>query len=120
MIFYFKGIFFQFLKFRDRLSSIDLLQVKKLKEHVYTKLLKPEEINQIQQSESNSISQKTETGSANDISNLINQSIELVCSEQVLIDPEMSLRTIKHLIWKGTGDLTILYNYKTLNNFNSI
>ncbi|CAF0757335.1 unnamed protein product [Brachionus calyciflorus] len=110
---------------KDRLSSIDLLQVKKLKEHVYSKILKLDQngsnetqndtnnnfkTNELSNANSNSGSQVL--NDSQDISQLAQRTIELICSDQILSDPEMNLRTIKHLIWKGTGDLTILYRQK--------
>lgn len=40
--------------------------------------------------------------------------IELFCNE-VVCDPSMDLRTVKHFIWKQSGDLT--FYYKTKPNF---
>lgn len=40
--------------------------------------------------------------------------IELLCNE-VVCDPSMDLRTVKHFIWKQSGDLT--FYYKTKPNF---
>lgn len=134
---------------KDRLSSIDLLQVKKVKEHVYQKILKLDETSnqqsistpsntdlassgnvnnsQMTMEENNSSgaskqsslsnsmsnnSNSSNTTNSNDISTLASRTIELICSDNVLNDSEMSLRTIKHLIWKGSGDLTILYRVK--------
>lgn len=145
---------------KDRLSSIDLLQVKKLKEHVYQKILKLDE-NQ----NSNINANNNNNNNSNEGSNDINQSnggglnnvtssssssstplghqqhtsngtvgssksenssgengsettsvackvIDLYCSDTLLVDLEMNLRTIKNLIWKGNGDLSILYRVK--------
>jgi len=120
---------------KDRLSSIDLLQVKKLKEHVYQKILKLDEQNTTSNDTNISVSNASSeaatnqqqknsinglngtanvvaTQNANDLSTISNRSIELICSDTILNDSEMNLRTLKHLIWKGTGDLTILYRVK--------
>ncbi len=40
--------------------------------------------------------------------------IELMCND-VVCDPSMDLRTVKHFIWKQSGDLT--FYYKTKPNF---
>ncbi|RNA13989.1 WD repeat-containing 48 isoform X2 [Brachionus plicatilis] len=101
---------------KERLSSIDLLQVKKLKEHVYSKILKLDQNSESNQNDSNNNNYKNtepdDTNGCQDALQQANRTIELLCSDQVLSDPEMNLRTIKHLIWKGTGDLTILYRQK--------
>lgn len=41
--------------------------------------------------------------------------IHFIHSIQIL-DPNMDLRTVRHFIWKQTGDLT--FHYKTKPNFN--
>ena len=87
---------------RDRLSSIDLLQVKKLKEHVYQKILKLDEqtntndstINSNNNNNNNidgSFQQKQSTNNlngssliGNDLSSTANRTIELICSDTVL------------------------------------
>jgi WD repeat-containing protein 48 len=40
--------------------------------------------------------------------------IELFCND-VVCDPAMDLRTVRHFIWKQSGDLT--FHYKTKPNF---
>mgnify|MGYP003520352997 CR=1 FL=1 len=40
--------------------------------------------------------------------------IELLCNE-IVCDPSMDLRTVKHFIWKQSSDLT--FYYKTKPNF---
>lgn len=95
---------------RDRLTSIDLLQVKKLKEHVYQKILK---LNETPNAAGTTASQETTTqnetqtalvtnntmasaSTASNISNdskstqqqdqsaLIERTIEIICSDQVV------------------------------------
>ena len=95
---------------RDRLSSIDLLQVKKLKEHVYQKILKLDESSQpndtnnnLNNSNQNNINNQTNnsnstinqhsgisnnsneinSNNSTDISLLANKTIDLICSDQV-------------------------------------
>ncbi|KAH9512947.1 hypothetical protein Btru_037130 [Bulinus truncatus] len=34
--------------------------------------------------------------------------LELLCND-VVLDPNMDLRTVRHFIWKQTGDLTLHY-----------
>jgi hypothetical protein len=87
---------------RDRLSSIDLLQVKKLKEHVYQKILKLDEQTNTNDSTINSnnnnnnidgsFQQKQSTNNlngssliGNDLSSTANRTIELICSDTVFI-----------------------------------
>lgn len=93
---------------RDRLSSIDLLQVKKLKEHVYQKILKLDEQNTTSNDTNISVSNASSeaatnqqqknsinglngtanvvaTQNANDLSTISNRSIELICSDTVRI-----------------------------------
>lgn len=74
---------------KERLSSIDLLQVKKLKEHVYSKILKLDQTNENNQNDSNNNNYKN---SEPDVSNpsldnlqQANRTIELICSDQVNI-----------------------------------
>lgn len=100
------------------MSSIDLLQVKKLKEHVYTKILKLDQLspndtnaqglndtnnnnyksNENSQSSTNSNTNNQQTNSStsnsNEVDNAIdiplvaNRTIELICSDQVKIGKE--------------------------------
>lgn len=43
-------------------------------------------------------------------------SINCFCNPKQTLDPNMDLRTVRHFIWKQTGDLT--FHYKTKPNFN--
>jgi hypothetical protein len=107
------------------LSSIDLLQVKKLKEHVYQKILKLDENNQQNDTNNNlnnnnqnsinshasnsnsTINQHSHSGNSNnsneinssnstDISLLANRTIELICSDQVSSKKLLSLDVYIH------------------------
>lgn len=111
---------------KERLSASDMLQVRKVIEHVYEKIL----------------GTNSETGSAtgqsggaqtcnghNPVGGKPNESyscandrdeerlsiaeekVELSCQDQVL-EPNMDLRTVKHFIWKSGGDLVL--NYRPL------
>uniref|UniRef100_A0A1I7T2C9 Anaphase-promoting complex subunit 1 n=1 Tax=Caenorhabditis tropicalis TaxID=1561998 RepID=A0A1I7T2C9_9PELO len=73
---------------RDRLSATEMLQVKKVMEHVYEKVL------------SNS-----DGGIPLD---QIHTKIEMYCNDTKL-EPEMDLRTVKHFFWKQSGELLLLY-----------
>lgn len=74
-----------------------MLQVRKVLEHVYEKILHS-------------------TGDSNMGENLvpppipanIESKLELYCHDQKL-DPEMDLRTVKHFIFKQAGDLVLFY-----------
>ncbi|GMS89363.1 hypothetical protein PENTCL1PPCAC_11538 [Pristionchus entomophagus] len=83
---------------KDRLSATEMLQVRKVLEHVYEKILHS-------------------TGGENPmgeslvpppIPSNIETKLELYCHDQKL-DPEMDLRTVKHFIWKQGGDLVLFY-----------
>ncbi|TKR57587.1 hypothetical protein L596_030269 [Steinernema carpocapsae] len=87
---------------KDRLSATEMLQVRKVMEHVYEKIL-------------NANDGATETGapiSGNlvplQIPTNIEEHLELYCNDQKL-DPEMDLRTVKHFAWKQGGDLVLHY-----------
>lgn len=72
---------------KERLSSIDLLQVKKVKEHVYSKILKLDQTNENNQNDSNNNNCKNnEPGESNGSQDTLQQAsrtIELICSDQV-------------------------------------
>lgn len=73
---------------KDRLSATEMLQVKKVMEHVYEKVLNnPDGVIPLNQ---------------------IHTRIELFCNDQRL-EPEMDLRTVKHFFWKQSGELLLLY-----------
>ncbi|XP_035658852.1 WD repeat-containing protein 48-like isoform X1 [Branchiostoma floridae] len=90
---------------KDRLSASDMLQVRKVMEHVYEKVLGADNISQ---NTASSGGEKPEQEKEEDISSLAEEKIELLCQDQVL-DPNMDLRTVKHFIWKSGGDLTLHY-----------
>ncbi|VDK54987.1 unnamed protein product [Gongylonema pulchrum] len=79
-----------------------MLQVRKVMEHVYEKILNVTDINY---AENGSLTAQLlpPTIPAN-----IEEQIELYCQDQKL-DPEMDLRTVKHFIWKQGGDLLLYY-----------
>ncbi|XP_023931013.1 WD repeat-containing protein 48-like [Lingula anatina] len=90
---------------KDRLSASDMLQVRKVVEHVFEKVM----------------GQGSETGSQNagqdrtdydkvpeDDGIPAEEKVELLCNDQIL-DANMDLRTVKHFIWKQGGDLTLHY-----------
>uniref|UniRef100_A0A8R1I5A5 Uncharacterized protein n=1 Tax=Caenorhabditis japonica TaxID=281687 RepID=A0A8R1I5A5_CAEJA len=79
---------------KDRLSATEMLQVKKVMEHVYEKILNTNEVSTIPL-------------------NQIHTKMEMYCNDQKL-DPDMDLRTVKHFIWKQGGEL--LLNYKSIKS----
>nr|CDJ97998.1 WD40 repeat domain containing protein [Haemonchus contortus] len=81
---------------KDRLSATEMLQVRKVMEHVYEKILNSPE------------STMGETPMPVQIPTNIEQKMELYCNEQKL-DPDMDLRSVKHFVWKQGGDLLLYY-----------
>ncbi|NP_001404765.1 WD repeat-containing protein 48 isoform 3 [Mus musculus] len=94
---------------KDRLSASDMLQVRKVMEHVYEKIIN---LDNESQTTSSSNNEKPEQEKEEDIAVLAEEKIELLCQDQVL-DPNMDLRTVKHFIWKSGGDLTLHYRQKS-------
>ncbi|KAI6197098.1 WD repeat-containing protein 48-like protein [Aphelenchoides besseyi] len=102
---------------RDRLSATEMLQVRKVMEHVYEKILTPAELSEV---EANSANHAANAGTSNGqqptnsqffapaIPLNIEDKIELFCNDQKL-EPDMDLRTVKHFIWKQSADLLIQY-----------
>lgn len=79
---------------RDRLSASDMLQIRKVIEHVYEKVIGQESSNAIDRNDLETV--------AND------DKVEILCNDQIL-DANMDLRTVKHFIWKQGSDLTLHY-----------
>lgn len=77
---------------KDRLSATEMLQVKKVMEHVYEKIL--------------STNDDITVGSIP--LNQIHTKMEMYCNDQRL-EPDMDLRTVKHLYWKQSGELLLHY-----------
>ncbi|CAB1349755.1 unnamed protein product [Coregonus sp. 'balchen'] len=96
--------------FRDRLSASDMLQVRKVMEHVYEKIINLD--NESQTGTSGNNEKPSEQKEEEDVAVLAEEKIELLCQDQVL-DPNMDLRTVKHFIWKSGGDLTLHYRQKS-------
>ncbi|KAK3567034.1 hypothetical protein QTP86_008971 [Hemibagrus guttatus] len=98
---------------KDRLSASDMLQVRKVMEHVYEKIIN---LDTESQTTSSSATEKPgEQEKEEDMAMLAEEKIELMCQDQVL-DPNMDLRTVKHFIWKSGGDLTLHYRQKSTMN----
>ncbi|CAI2347528.1 unnamed protein product [Caenorhabditis sp. 36 PRJEB53466] len=79
---------------KDRLSATEMLQVKKVMEHVYEKILNAAEPSTVPL-------------------NQIHTKMEMYCMDQKL-EPDMDLRSVKHFIWKQGGEL--LLHYKPVKN----
>uniref|UniRef100_A0A8D0D4U9 WD repeat-containing protein 48 n=1 Tax=Sander lucioperca TaxID=283035 RepID=A0A8D0D4U9_SANLU len=95
---------------KDRLSASDMLQVRKVMEHVYEKIINLD--NESQTTSSSTNDKPGEQEKEEDMAMLAEEKIELMCQDQVL-DPNMDLRTVKHFIWKSGGDLTLHYRQKS-------
>uniref|UniRef100_A0A8C6UE14 WD repeat-containing protein 48 n=1 Tax=Neogobius melanostomus TaxID=47308 RepID=A0A8C6UE14_9GOBI len=95
---------------KDRLSASDMLQVRKVMEHVYEKIINLD--NESQTTSSSTNEKPGEQEKEEDMAMLAEEKIELMCQDQVL-DPNMDLRTVKHFIWKSGGDLTLHYRQKS-------
>jgi len=103
----------------SKLLATDLLTIAKVMEHVYEKIINSNQDDD-NKSECNggdtkSLSSSKENCKYNliddDISSDANK-IEVLCNDQVL-EAEWSLRTVKHLIWKKSLDLQLLYRLKS-------
>uniref|UniRef100_A0A671NTL3 WD repeat-containing protein 48 n=1 Tax=Sinocyclocheilus anshuiensis TaxID=1608454 RepID=A0A671NTL3_9TELE len=103
------SILFKSCVCRDRLSASDMLQVRKVMEHVYEKIINLDSESQTGGSAAEKPSEQKEE---EDMAVLAEEKIELLCQDQVL-DPNMDLRTVKHFIWKSGGDLTLHYRQKS-------
>lgn len=103
---------------KDKLSASDMLQVKKVIEHVYEKMMgSPSETGSQtaassahERSSSDERNNSRNTGSDKDDEkeSLAEDKVELLCQEQ-LLESNMDLRTVKHFIWKSGGDLVLHY-----------
>ncbi|XP_074655956.1 WD repeat-containing protein 48-like [Tubulanus polymorphus] len=94
---------------KDRLSANDMLQVRKVIEHVYEKVMGQGSDTGSQTAGGNSSgNEKSETEKEDDLASIAEEKVELLCNDQVL-DPNMDLRTVKHFVWKQGGDLTLHY-----------
>ncbi|RWS28076.1 WD repeat-containing protein 48-like protein [Leptotrombidium deliense] len=101
---------------KERLSASDMLQVRKVIEHVYEKMMgtNSEADSQNATSGCNQDKNSDASGSANNDKEdektcFAEDKVELYCQDQ-LLDPNMDLRTVRHFIWKSGGDLVLHYN----------
>lgn len=86
---------------KDKLSASDMLQVRKVMEHVHQKMLLGSDASDQRQNTSGDSKSVSKSESAE-------EKVELLCQDQIL-DPNMDLRTVKHFIWKSGGELVIHY-----------
>ncbi|XP_058801534.1 WD repeat-containing protein 48 [Phymastichus coffea] len=99
---------------KDRLVANDFIQVRKVAEHVYDKVLGAGSDTGSVAGGGNTVSggspagDRANTDSNADNSSLAEEKVELLCNDQVL-DPSMDLRTVRHFIWKSSADLTLYY-----------
>lgn len=98
---------------KDRLVANEFIQCRKVCEHVLEKVLGAETTpsggnasNSSQNSQSDANSEGSQIPPED--------RIELQCND-VVVDPNMDLRTVRHFIWKQSADLT--FQYKTKPNF---
>lgn len=91
---------------KDRLIANDFIQVRKVAEHVLEKVLGAG-------SESGSVAAgpanaDKETEDVQDSSSLAEEKVELLCND-IMLEPNMDLRTVRHFIWKSSSDLVLHY-----------
>ncbi|XP_050067063.1 WD repeat-containing protein 48 homolog [Anopheles maculipalpis] len=97
---------------KERLIANEFIQCRKVCEHVLDKVLGSDLPTAGSTGNSNS-SQNNSQSDGNSESSQIpaEERIELLCNE-VLCDPNMDLRTVRHFIWKQSSDLTFHYRTK--------
>ncbi|XP_077560332.1 WD repeat-containing protein 48 isoform X2 [Haemaphysalis longicornis] len=97
---------------RDRLSASDMLQVRKVIEHVYEKIMGAgsEAGSQTAQQDKGDCPAAATAAMANEDerASIAEEKVELLCQDQVL-EPTMDLRTVRHFVWKSGGDLVLHY-----------
>ena len=108
---------------KDKLSASDMLQVRKVIEHVYEKMMGSETGSSAPAASATSSDQHAShnssaggnsgsgrTGDRNSEGgiSIAEEKVELLCQDQVL-DPDMDLRTVRHFIWKSGADLILHY-----------
>ena len=99
---------------RERLVANDFLQIRKVIEHVYEKVMM---CGGGSESGSNAGSPTGGGGGGEareaETASIAEDKVELLCNDQVL-DANLDLRTVKWLIWKSGSDLVL--NYKPLGS----
>ncbi|XP_023300008.1 WD repeat-containing protein 48 homolog [Lucilia cuprina] len=98
---------------KDRLVANEFIQCRKVCEHVLDKVLGAETTPS--GGNASSSSQNSQSDANSEGSQVpAEDRIELWCND-VVVDPNMDLRTVRHFIWKQSTDLT--FQYKTKPNF---
>jgi len=96
---------------KERLSASDMLQMRKVIEHVCEKMLvnltDEDGLTTAQQDQNGSTSFKGSSKS-NEPETYPFDRVELFCNDQKL-DETLDLRTVRHYIWKSGGDLVLHY-----------
>jgi len=90
---------------RERLIANDFLQIRKVMEHVYEKVMNGG--SEAGSGAGTPTGDRTETGETEGCS-VGETHVELLCNDSVL-DPNSDLRTVKHFIWKSGSDLVLHY-----------
>ncbi|GFY37750.1 WD repeat-containing protein 48 [Trichonephila inaurata madagascariensis] len=96
---------------KERLSASDMLQVRKVIEHVYEKIMgagSDAGSQTASQSGGSGGQEKCESEKDEERTSIAEEKVELLCQDQVL-DPNMDLRTVRHFIWKSSNDLVLHY-----------
>uniref|UniRef100_A0AC34Q1X5 WD repeat-containing protein 48 homolog n=1 Tax=Panagrolaimus sp. JU765 TaxID=591449 RepID=A0AC34Q1X5_9BILA len=88
---------------KERLSATEMLTIRKVMEHVYDRMIRPN----IESQESNGGASSSVSYHAQYPPNL-EQKIEIYCNNQKM-EPDIDLRSVKHFIWKQASDLVIQY-----------
>ncbi|ESO12909.1 hypothetical protein HELRODRAFT_184854 [Helobdella robusta] len=83
---------------KERLSANDMIQIKKVIEHVWDKMLG--------QCVDNGMAVDEGAAAATHLQS--DEKVDILCNDQVL-DVNMDLRTVKHFIWKQASDLVLYY-----------
>ena len=105
---------------RERLIANDFLQIRKVIEHVYEKVISGAGSSEAGSSAGSPTGEGRATsasgganpsGGGEDSSSMAEERVVLLCNDKPL-DPNLDLRTVKSFIWKSSNDLVL--NYKPL------
>eukprot|EP00095_Tigriopus_kingsejongensis_P000390 maker-scaffold19_size710362-snap-gene-0.20 protein:Tk00390 transcript:maker-scaffold19_size710362-snap-gene-0.20-mRNA-1 annotation:"wd repeat-containing protein 48" len=93
---------------RERLIANDFLQIRKVIEHVYEKVICGS--SEAGSSAGSPTGDREQQRSGEDSSSIAEERVELLCNDEVL-DPNLDLRTVKNFIWKSFSDLVLHYKF---------
>lgn len=105
---------------RERLIANDFLQIRKVIEHVYEKVMcggsetgsnagsPTADTGSGQQNSAAGNSQQNKNQNSEDSASVAEERVELLCNDQVL-DPNLDLRTVKEFIWKQKANDLVLH-----------